>query len=263
MFEKPISQEQVSNFEKINNLLRDISEKYRKEGVPVDNNCRVDISKLSNYYSEEILAKDLGKIRNIRERILIEEEGKSKENKEGKEKKGERLEKLKTITFNKFLGESAICVRSSEYDDIINGVDNILVDRQTGKIICAFDEVCDINREIFQKKKEKILEKNREGGAKLKYCPKIENGKISFGRVENIPIFYIALSEEILNEAEKQISHFLKETSDWEEKLFSYFWNSLYNQAQLLYLDRKVNPEILNNLSFFEKIPPPRYTRYR
>lgn len=242
---------QEKKFDKIQILLRDISERYRKEGIPVDNNCRVNLEKLKEYFPGEKTNQDLEKVKDLKERI-------GKEGGEDKRKYGERLERMKTVVLNKFLEKYAVVIRTSEYDDIINGVDNILVDREDGKIICAFDEVCDTNSEIFQKKREKILRRNEEGGARLKYCPKIKEDKFSIESVENIPIFYLALNEEILRGAEKKISSFFKEVSLYEEKLFKYFWNSLYNQAEFLYLDPKVNDEILNNLSFFEKIPPPK-----
>lgn len=166
--ENIVPKEQVSNSEKIKNLLRDISESYRREGIPVDNDCQIDITKLSQYYSQEIIKKDIDKIERIKERIKEEEKERGVAE---KEKKGKRLERLKTVIFNKFLGKDSIVVRSSEYDDIINGVDNILIDKKTGKTICAFDEVCDINREIFKKKREKILEKKRARRSEIKILP--------------------------------------------------------------------------------------------
>lgn len=246
MFEKiPFSAEnREKNFEKIQRLLRDISEKYRNEGVPVDNDCRLRPP-------EERKSQDFEIVNRIKEKLNRKENINERRD-------GERLERMKTVILNKFLGENAIVVRSSEYDDIINGVDNVLVDREDGKVICAFDEVCDTNSEIFKVKKEKILKRNEEGGAKIKYCPKIKEGKVLIGSVENIPIFYLALNKKILEEIEKQIPPFLKQTSLYEEKLFKYFWNSLYNQAEFLYLDPKVSDEILNNLSFFKKVRAPK-----
>ena len=61
--------------------------------------------------------------------------------KDENERAGFVFEMLKTSIMHKKIGERFIVVRSSHYDDNINKVDNVLVDRKTGHTICALDEV--------------------------------------------------------------------------------------------------------------------------
>jgi hypothetical protein len=72
---------------------------------------------------------------------------------------GERFEVLKTIVFYKFLNEKFIIVRTSSYDDVQNHVDNLIVEKETGNIVCAFYEVSAISGPEFIKKQERFLKK--------------------------------------------------------------------------------------------------------
>lgn len=97
----------------------------------------------------------------------------------GKRRKAfaERLEKLATAIFYKFLKNDFIVARTSRFDDIKAGADNIIIERRTGNIVCAFDEVGDAFGERFQEKQWKTLHKNTKGGTNIKYGLKLEKDK--------------------------------------------------------------------------------------
>jgi hypothetical protein len=104
-----------------------------------------------------------------------------------------------TASLHRLLGERFIVARASSYDDYANHVDNVLIDKQTGAIVCGFDEVLgyegDDGGEIKTKKTQDILAK---GGSSLKYGATIEDGKIKRQEINNIPTFYLSLSKEEL-----------------------------------------------------------------
>ena len=46
-----------------------------------------------------------------------------------------------TLLLNKFLKKDFIVARASSYDDYNNGIDNVLIDKTSGEVLCGFDEV--------------------------------------------------------------------------------------------------------------------------
>ncbi|MFW0837792.1 MAG: hypothetical protein ACKKL5_02215 [Candidatus Komeilibacteria bacterium] len=120
--------------------------------------------------------------------------------------KGTIVEMAITSLLYKFLHDKYIVVRASTYDDYANGIDNVIVNKQTGEVICTFDEVYD-NREHerVEAKNKKILDKAMRGGAKIKYGFSLERGedgqrKLVKRQIQNIPTFYLAMTDKQLDE---------------------------------------------------------------
>jgi hypothetical protein len=230
--------------EKLKELLREISNDLKNQGIPVDSNCRIDMSSfdgIDGIYKKEELDNDLKKAKEIKSDI-----------EESLLKDGERLEALKTIVFYKFLSEKFIIVRASFYDDVFNQVDNLIIEKETGNIVCAFDEVSTISGPAFAKKQERFLRKNNINGARLKYGILSTKGGLTKGEIENIPIFYLALPPEIINEGIRNLSS-LKEISDYERKLWTYFLTILKNQIAMLKLEKNLNETLKYRLLKFEE----------
>lgn len=162
-----------------------------KDIVPIDENLRININNYKGIYHPEEIKKDKEKVDQLKSKF--------DQNKENEIRLGEALEIVKTYLFNKFKGNRFICVRTSEYDDYVNHVDNLVLDKYTDEIICALDETIDINSRRFDKKKRYILERNLEGGAKIKYFLKFKENKGIISKGETIPIILIATPESFLN----------------------------------------------------------------
>jgi len=226
---------------KLKELLREISNDLKNQGIPVDSNCRIDMNSFKGIYKKEELDNDLEKAKEIKGDI-----------EESLLKDGERLEALKTIVFYKFLSEKFIIVRASFYDDVFNQVDNLIIEKETGNIVCAFDEVSATSGPEFAKKQERFLRKNNINGARLKYGILSTEGGLTKGKIENIPIFYLALSPEIINEGIRNLSS-LKEISDYERKLWTYFLTILKNQIARLKLEENLNETLKSRLLKFEE----------
>jgi len=252
-------EEEEKGREKIKDFIKETSENLKKEGVPVTEDCHIDIRAFSEIYPEKIIEKDQELVRDYMSEWypgLSEEEIK----KEKLKTDGEKLEMLITAIFAKNLGEDFIVARTSLYDDIKNKIDNIILEKETGNIVCALDEVAEISGERLEKKKNEILkERNiKEKGGKLKYGLKVEKDKkgkpkIFLSKIDSIPVFYLALDDKRINQAIENLIPSLEEKSEYEGKLFSYFKSSLNAQIWYLELDQRLHPFLKERLSAFKK----------
>jgi len=245
-------EKEEEDVEKLEGFMEEIAEKLRNEGVPVNDDCRINMDAFKGVFSSESVENNKKIVKEFEDKWygnLTEEEIK----KEKLKKSGEQFEMLVTSIFNKFLGEKFIIVRSAAYDDIRNKVDNLILDKETGNIVCAFDEVGDSSGLRFEEKKKKILERNQRG-CSIRYGLGIQKGKLTLENRENIPIFYLALSKESIKNGIKKLVPSFDEKSDFEKKLFDYFISSFDSQIKGLKLERNLNWDVKEQLDYFEKI---------
>ena len=160
------------------------------------------------------------------EGLTVEQWKKSK----GK-RNGERFEQLKTVIFNRnFETSNIIAIRASDYDDYKNSIDNIIINKNTGDIICALDAIAnDKNSKRYKEKEEKIKEINEKGGAKLKYGITFEDDKPVLKEIEGVNIFILSLSSRELYEAIDKFG-----IAKFENKLFKEFGKQAIEQLQKL-----------------------------
>ena len=180
------------------------------------------------------------------------------------EQAGFLFEILKTSIMHKKIGERFIVVRSSHYDDIENKVDNVLVDRKTGNIVCALDEVSprSMQDENVTEKRAEIKNKNfglatkqREYGATLEYGIDLNEGKISCKKFNHLPIFLLSLGQNYLYIGLDEFKN-EKASSKNEDNLFKYFLTSLSTQITELKLDsqeyKKLPQDMRNRIESLE-----------
>ncbi len=152
-----------------------------------------------------------------------------------KKETSNEIEIILTILIQKTLGLDYIVVRASVYDDYMNGVDTVIVNKNTGEVIAAFDELHNDERGQRAKEKEdKILKKMKKGGARLDYGFSFKEGKIVKESFQNLPIFYLGLSTTemkdglnvmdfdnftVANEEERRITDKLKESLQKQSQL--------------------------------------------
>jgi len=231
---------------KLTAYLETMAESMRGEGIPVKNDCRVDMDAFKDLHSPQDLAAEKQRLLKIQKELA--------EKDDYQENFGEKLEMLKTAVFNKFLGQKFIVARTNLADDIDRGVDNIILEKQTGNVVCAFDEVADIVGKTYQDKTAKILGKNVESaGASLKYGLGIDKKtkKVLPQSVQNIPIFYLALPGQYVKNAIQQFEPNVK--SEQESKLLLYFLSSLQTQIKALDLRMlSVHPEVRTKIEKFD-----------
>ena len=171
--------------------LKEEAEKLRKLGFGVDDECRIKPGEFKNLFGEENVARDLEWIKGK----------KTKFEKETPEKiKGEVLEMAKTLTFNNFwFDKRLIALRTSEYDDVANGVDQLIFDAETKTALAAVDATTN------WKDKTKEISSGIENGSKVKYGFGFENESLVKKSYYNLPLFIISMKGEELLEVLKDI----------------------------------------------------------
>lgn len=226
---------------KIKDFLRIVADKMQQEGVPVRSNCRIEIDAFKHIYSASEIERDKQYIARIEE--------------PSEKSRGEQLEMLKTALFNKFLSKSFITVRASRFDDIANKADNIIIDRISGNIVCALDEVGEISGSRFETKKEQVLAKNKEGGVLLKYALRVDNGQIKpSATIKGLPLFYLALPQNHICDGIKAFTPSYHEHSSYEQRLFNYFMSSIHTQIATIELNQNLDDGLKKRLDSFKKI---------
>jgi hypothetical protein len=243
--------------EGLRDYIKEMSSELKEEGVPVDDKARIDINKFDKVYSRQAIESDKAWIKDLKgrwERSAAAESRWSWAYPKEKALKdvpvGDVFEMLTTSILHKKLSKDFIVARTSEYDDARNKVDNIILERETGNIVCAFDEIGAASGERFNEKKNKVLERNwQRGGADLKYGlsleKKTDKTELKKGAVYQIPLFYLSLPEEEIKKA-------LHDPA-LEENIFRSFVSSVSEQTKAI-KEGPVHPKLRKRLDFFEKI---------
>ena len=105
-----------------------------------------------------------------------------------------------TYVLHKWLGSRFIVARASSYDDYKYGVDNVLIDKQTGAAVCGFDEVLGFKGDDGgEKKDEKIKDTILAGGSSVKYGATIIDDELKRRDLRSMPTFYLSLSRAELD----------------------------------------------------------------
>ncbi len=182
----------------------------------------------------------------------IDEDLIEKWDQENEKKKSSKAEKIIYIILYKFLKERFLVSRSSEYDDFKNGVDFLIIDKESGSVVGAFDGLHDDRESGNNKiKEEKILQKAKKGGAQIKFGANLDNNKkIQTASLKNIPVFYLPLKKEQFYSCQKNISSDPSIISKEEEETFQYFFGQISRQAELI-KQENVNNDLSENLNNF------------
>ncbi len=171
----------------------------------------------------------------VQEETFSREEGKTVEAwRKDKEKSAANLTELAlTAMLHKFLNKQFIVARSSSFDDYNNGVDQVLVDKETGEVACGFDEVIVNPSDNAEKSKKaaKLGNIMAKGGANIQYGAKLQEGKLVRAEVRKVPAFYVSLLKEELAELLESLKNNPENTTVFEERIFNKLLSSLEAQA--------------------------------
>ena len=270
--EQAEKKERRKNVEKMQRLLGEMSQELREQKVPVESDCRINMNNFSGLrYTNK---KGKTEFYNItQDNVYVDERERrfhgNLPEKKKLESAGEQFEMLATIVLHKFLKDNFIVVRASRYDDIANKIDTVIVEKETGNVVCALDEVALSEEEMRQKRdqwlpghpdrldKETLAQyKNiQEGGATLKYgVTTNEQGEVIKKKIDNIPVFYFALpSKRALEKLMKNLERSLKKISLDEKRLLGSFLKSMEAQIDTLGLD-ELDPELEKKLDQYEEV---------
>lgn len=172
-----------------------------------------------------------------------------------RETESEIAEEALFILLHKALGSEYIVLRTTQYDDYENGVDTLIVSKETGKTICAFDELLDMPKEEKDKLREreakggtkfedralKKLQRSKrliqeEGGMKVKYglFRDQETKELVRGEVEKIPAIYLPIKKNDLYNLREKMGTSLGEKSEVEMGILKDILPAIQEQKEIL-----------------------------
>lgn len=183
---------------------------------------------------------NLKKNEDLTEKIVAQYKINKKRNANG------RWENAAIFLLYKILGNRYLIVKAAEYDDYFNGTDTLVVDKETGDVICALDEVHENIGGARHEKKIRATEATaRQGGAEIKYGISFEKdkhtgeNKLVKKRLTNVPRFYLRISHfnpetnlDLQNLLENMNYNLDSEPSEIELKIFDMLMDSLTEQRK-------------------------------
>ncbi len=191
-------------------------------------------------------------IANEQEKQWARETGKShKQWQLDKEKNPANLTEIAlTLSLQRLLPANLMVVRSARYDDY-NGIDQLIIDRDSGSVVCGIDEV--INRQDNpspNKKENKVKQKILNGGVVVKYGACVEKGTLRLGELKNIPAFYLSLEKNELANLCESLEQ--EEVTVNERNLLTHLKTSLGEQIKS-YESLPLSPELRLNFNTFQE----------
>ncbi|TSC89824.1 MAG: hypothetical protein G01um10143_314 [Parcubacteria group bacterium Gr01-1014_3] len=214
---RDINEAAGEHLEKMAEFLSAESERLRSEGFPVDEDCRIDLREFEDLYSKEVLERDKEKVSKIEAGF---------ENSQS-EKIAELLEAVKTLVFNKFWFDGRlVAVRTSKFDDYTNGVDQLILDRDTFQPLAAVDTTLD-----WKSKLPKIMDKIQKGSV-VKYGVGLSKDGVEKMSYTGLPVFIISLNGDEVLELARGIE--AGELGEEGERLAGVVAEELSRQSQQL-----------------------------
>lgn len=181
-------------FERLAEPLEKEAERLRNLGFSVEADCRVNPAEFEDLVGEKEVVADAQKVQRLESKWQKEPSS------------GELLEMVKTLGINKlWFDRRLISVRTSKYDDYVNGVDNLIFDTLTGEPIAAIDDTTD----VLKKDERQVLDKI-SGAAQVKYGIEYSKEGIEKRSYSKLPVFVISsnpenltrLAEDVINNKE-------------------------------------------------------------
>lgn len=243
----------------------------------ITSDLRIDMNQFSDVYRKEDIEDDINWVFEILTNAILDEYSKKIENlpeskrevvtnqisKVFKENSflvddyidtiyGNNLNRMfeiaKTVIFNEYFCNGLIVCRSSLYDDFENNVDNLIIDKKNGDIICAFDEVFDLNsaekavENKYKRKKKLINQKCRL--VRLKYGVSIlekngeKNRQVIKGSFDKIPWFVLSISKKDLLDLLKNLGN-----EEYERNFLDILSNQIKEQIKDFSLSQGIKNE--------------------
>lgn len=280
-------EEREARNEKLDRLTKMTAEKHRAENIPVDDEDRLMEAEFGKYnpnlYTDEKIRNDLIQHKKYKLKIIFEQS--EKERKDGRQHLsdqllkqakslipqiehlkadedfaelpkeetgpdtiGDKVEKLASILFATFASD-LIAVGTTAGDDWRHGIDTLIIDKETGAVIGAFDEVADTQGKRYQEKINRLPRFNAQrkhqkidgstiesDGAILEYGVRFENGQIVHEPLKNVPILYLAIDPEhydkIVDEYEESFNP--EKTTKHAKSTFIHIINTLQQSLSRL-----------------------------
>lgn len=226
--------------ENLRSLTTEIATKENEEfDLPLDSQTgRLDMEEYvkRGVYTPENVNGDKDTLRQLERKWLDKITPNNKKECIEKEINGEKIELLTMTTLYKFFKNKFLITRSARYDDVDNGVDTVIFNKDTGNVVCTLDESGILFGHYAERKRLRVLDKNEKGGARLKYGLMLTEDSegqnhIKGSQVKNIPVFDLLMDSAELNKHLPEVSHDLTQICDFEKILFVYFMKTINSQV--------------------------------
>ncbi len=174
---------------------------FRDSGFPVDNEFRIDMGKFEGLYRSDVINRNKNTVVSMAKKF----------EKEFTDPVGELLERAKTLAVNRFWFKARyLAVRTSKFDDYVNGIDELIIHKETGRIIAAVDSTTE-----FISKAEKVPSILKDG-AKTAYGIGLKDERpVLIGEMENLPVFIVSFDKkETIELAKKVAGHQIPEAEE-------------------------------------------------
>lgn len=169
--------------------------------------------------------------------------------KEKRTQKNYQMELAVTALLHKILGEEYFVLRTSKYDDYRNGIDTLIVNKATGVVVCAFDEVHEGGDGTRTSAKQlKVLEKAEKGGVEVRFGLAMEQGKLKRSELKNLPVFYLGLSSAELTSLMQNMTGMNEELSEQESAIYKKLVGLVREQLTSLGNNKNLDSKIKWNL---------------
>lgn len=157
---------------------------------------------------------------------------------------GSLAEQAVTALLAKVLQKQFLVVRTAKYDDYANHVDQLVVNRETGDVVCAFDEVSGIDAgDRVKEKDRRVLGLAMRNGTRIKYGLTFSGGKVMKRAFDHVPTFRLAIDRAELDQLIRALtSETGTEVSDGERDMFNQLVASLESQRTRLMHERLPAP---------------------
>ncbi|MFH1822266.1 MAG: hypothetical protein ABH830_01040 [Patescibacteria group bacterium] len=265
-------------FEELNNLLKQISEEINNnlkeqqedDTKLVNDDCSINMGDFTKVHQAEKIDRDEKYVKEQIKRFAPDPKNKSvqtfykttdenkiikawQENK--KRSDGSLTEMAITSILYKFLKDKFVVVRSSKFDDYHNGVDNLIVDKETGEVICAFDAIrigdSDNDKIRFRDKIMRISDKISEGGINvdygLTYTKDNEKNEMKLTKtaLKNVPIFCFGLFKEELSKLLSEMNYDINtKPNEAELNIFKKLMKNLDGQKNFQLKNNALKPDM-------------------
>ncbi len=161
-----------------------------------------------------------------------------------------------TLTLYRQLAPRYLVVRAARYDDAMHGVDNLIIDRETGEVVAAFDDVADEpggSRE--QKKRKRLQAGKRAGGTEVTYGVTFEQGELVRRSFKHVPLFALQIAAGDISKVLLEMAGGVAEPGAAEVELYDRLVASLEQQVDEL-LALHPEAEIAERLQRFSHLLP-------
>lgn len=206
----------------------------RKMGFEVDDECRINPEAFAPLYSV------INRARN--DKAVADLERKFKPIGKEKVERGEILEMAKTLGFNKhWFGKRLLALRTAKYDDYVNGVDNLIIDKETFEPLAAVDTT------TAYLTKAKQLAERIQNGSQIKYGYGLDKKGIKKTTYRNLPLFIISFSPDELDKLSENYE-------DFEDYLLKSLKQQSQDFPEFSKMDREVKDAYIRTRVIFEEV---------